>query len=506
MKSTIFQTRSSFLFPRALLFLLMWVTFGYFQQGAGWNSNARLALTYCLTEEGSFQIDRFTDATGDMAHIDGHYYSDKAPGTSLFGVPVYAVLRLLRPVLLPGITDFTFNLLVLHMIVFFTVSIISAWCCVRVFDFLFSLGIRPDKAWLTAALPAVCSMIFPYSTLLLGHAPAAAFLFLCFMSVRENALPAMRDNAYRFFKAGLLGGLAVFFEYPAAIAVFFIFIYGVWTSRSYRKAAAFVGGLLIPAMALGVIHDICFGSPFTLGYGSVRLEGFQEYMSKGMYGVNLPRFSVLVAMLFGKYRGFLFHSPFFFLVIPGLVLLWRRTGKLSLSLLFGSVTVYYLLLSSAYHYWAGGSAMGPRHSIGMLFFAGTAGALCLFSRRLILRIGAGILTAYSFIVNFAFTAVVAETPWHIKFPLVSVMKAFWKGELSLNPVGVFEYEPFALYGIDSWEAYINSFNLGELIGLHGHSSLLPLLLFWLVMILSALMFFRRSGSGIARDKINQEQA
>ena len=74
-----------------LLFLGLLFCFGYFQQVPAWNEYSRYDLVRAIVEDGSTQIDRFHGNTGDKSFRDGHYYSDKAPGTSFVAVPAYAL-------------------------------------------------------------------------------------------------------------------------------------------------------------------------------------------------------------------------------------------------------------------------------------------------------------------------------------------------------------------------------------------------------------------------------
>src|SRR5258708_27998672 len=78
---------------RAMLFVLLFVSFAYFYQAGGWNQNSRFDLVRAITNEGTLNIDPFKNSTGDKAFHDGHYYSDKAPGLALTAVPLVAVAR-----------------------------------------------------------------------------------------------------------------------------------------------------------------------------------------------------------------------------------------------------------------------------------------------------------------------------------------------------------------------------------------------------------------------------
>ena len=75
------------------LALAAFVTYGYFVSPPAWNQNSRFALTRALVERGSTTIDDAHATTGDKSFRDGHFYCDKAPGTSMLAVPGYAVVH-----------------------------------------------------------------------------------------------------------------------------------------------------------------------------------------------------------------------------------------------------------------------------------------------------------------------------------------------------------------------------------------------------------------------------
>src|ERR671932_37891 len=65
----------------------------FFPRWADWNQNSRFDLIVALVDDHTFAIDAYVANTGDYAAYDGHYYSDKAPGMALLGLPVYMALR-----------------------------------------------------------------------------------------------------------------------------------------------------------------------------------------------------------------------------------------------------------------------------------------------------------------------------------------------------------------------------------------------------------------------------
>src|SRR5450759_4454280 len=94
------RARREIIVALALLFC-----YGFFRQVPAWNEYSRYDLVRALVADNSTQIDRFAQNTGDKAFYDGHYYSDKAPGTALLGVPVYRLLAISSSVAGAGTPD-----------------------------------------------------------------------------------------------------------------------------------------------------------------------------------------------------------------------------------------------------------------------------------------------------------------------------------------------------------------------------------------------------------------
>ena len=72
------------------------LSYAYFVAAPAWNQNSRLALTRALVERHTTIIDDDHETTGDKSFRDGHFYSDKAPGTSLLATIPYAALHAFR--------------------------------------------------------------------------------------------------------------------------------------------------------------------------------------------------------------------------------------------------------------------------------------------------------------------------------------------------------------------------------------------------------------------------
>src|SRR4051794_16054648 len=74
----------------ALVFLSLVVPFSYFNHSDGWNQGVRLAELHAVVLHHTLRIDDYISYTGDRALIDGHYYSEKAPGMALAALPAFA--------------------------------------------------------------------------------------------------------------------------------------------------------------------------------------------------------------------------------------------------------------------------------------------------------------------------------------------------------------------------------------------------------------------------------
>src|SRR5947209_7071706 len=75
-----------------IVFVFSLLIFAYFMpQWADWNIDSRLDLVHAIVDRHTLSIDGFHYNTWDKAVYKGHFYSDKAPGTAMLGVPVYAL-------------------------------------------------------------------------------------------------------------------------------------------------------------------------------------------------------------------------------------------------------------------------------------------------------------------------------------------------------------------------------------------------------------------------------
>ena len=232
-----------------------------------------------------------------------------------------------------------------------------------------------------------------------------------------------------------------------------------------------------------VYNIMAFGSPFHLGYSSE--EGFQE-LRTGFFGITYPKLSTVYELLFGSYRGLLPLSPLMAIAPLGLVFLGRK-GRESVAWVAAGAGAYYLLLNASYFYWEGGWAFGPRQITPALPFV-ALGLAPLWDRAkpalLVILMGGWIWGAGITLVAVATTP---QPPASFTSPVSELLwPAFRDGDLSLNPQTFVHNSADVAHFRGGGDPHA-AWNLGEIAGLHGLMSLLPLIAVWAVAALVLLL-------------------
>jgi hypothetical protein len=473
------------------IFALLFVSYAYFYQGGGWNENSRMDLTRALVDDHSFNIDRYHRNTGDKARFEGHYYSDKAPGTSLAAVPAYALVR----TLLGSLDEHTFVVAASYAVTVLTIGAGSALLGALLFLTARKLGATRRGATIAALGWGLGSIAFPFSTMLFSHQLTALLLFASFVLLfrcREKYSDALSLGA------GLLAAAAVLTEFPALGAVALLGVYHAGKDRRARRVLTFLAGALGPALLLGLYLTVVFGGPLSVGYGYLADAGARaEQLDRGLFGVTLPQLARTVELLIGRYRGLLPYSPVLLLATVGFfgafgVLRRQRKSETGAALeevplieparerelwLAAGVCIYYVIFVSSYTWWQGGSSFGSRHLVPMLpFLALPLGWIADWRPRLSLA-----ALAVSVATMTIVTSVQPKPADSMHNPFWGVLvPAFVRGEIAANNI-------CPMYGrTDGPEhraivksATHDSFNLGMLLGGRGHKTLLPLLALWI---------------------------
>lgn len=354
------------------LFLLL--CFGFFQQTPIWNEPSRYDLVVAIVDHHTTRIDANQDNTGDKAFFQGHYYSDKEPGSAFLGVPAYAAMRFVRAITQQPPPDENEAIQVLAFVECAIPTALLAMLLIRL--------LRPLAGERWAVLVAVGyglgTMAFPFATMYFGHATTTFFLFAAFFLLRN---PHGWPGRWRPALAGVCAGLAVLVDFSAGIGVVALAIYSLrhafqrpflQTFRrpsldAYRALLLFIAGG-IPALILLLVYDkVSFGSLFSTGYTHLANSGFAAGQSEGILGVTAPRPGVLWDLLFGS-RGLLRLSPWLVLAPAGLWAARRRGLRWEIGV-SAALCVAYLLVNSGYYLPFGGATPGPRFLSPMLPFA-----------------------------------------------------------------------------------------------------------------------------------------
>lgn len=348
-----------------LLAALLLFAYGFFQQRPAWNEYSRYDLVRALVEQGTTRIDSFHENTGDKAFYQGHWFSDKAPGTALVGVPVYALLSLSSGLAGNGIPE---AVEAVQALAFVESGIATTVLVLLLVRFLAPLV---GERWAVGVGLAYGfgSIAFPFATIFFGHALSAAALFASFY-----VLHGWRrgEGGWRPWLAGALGSVAVITEFSTVIGVAALFLYAVWVGR--RAAYAFVLGGIPIALVLAIYNAVSFGSPLSIGYANLAPGGFAEGMSQGILGVSWPPdVETLGDLLIGP-RGLVRLAPWFVLAPLGVLAARRREVRAEV-IVCATIALVFLLSNAGYYLPFGGWTPGPRFLLPALPFAAVLVAL-----------------------------------------------------------------------------------------------------------------------------------
>lgn len=461
------------------IFVLLALTYVYvFPRWADPNQDSRLKMVVAVVDDGTFQIDKYLGNTVDYAKVNGHYYSDKAPGVAFLGMPVYALMRQL-----PFMDTLTERL---QNSAAFQGTLREGGTGVNADKVRFALaqvaiaavvGILPTALlcalmflWLARMMPSVGARLavvlgyglltpaFAYANTLYGHQLSAALLFGAFYLVSNFTKPVSMP---KLLLVGVLLAYAVVTEYPVAVMTGLLYLYAahrLWRLGQWQ-------GLIWLSLSAGVIaagwmayNTYIFGGPLNLGYSYSEL--WVEQHHTGFMSLTLPSLQALVGIPFGLFRGLFVLAPWLVLAVPGFVFWWqvRQHRAEWLVALLNVLGIYFFNASSGM--WWGGYAIGPRYLLPMLPFFVLAASFSVrrWQPARGFQLLFGLLCAWSFIATWGLTL----------------------AEQAFPPDFIFN--PLLEYALPNWQAGNVARNLGVLIGLRGPASVLPLIGLWMAAL------------------------
>jgi hypothetical protein len=448
-----------------VLFVILFVTFAYFFHAApGWNVNSRICLTYAIVEKRSFAIDDYQNIEGlkteDIAFFNGHYYSDKVIGTSLLAAVPMTPLHLLSVAL--G-HDFAWDTK-RYIVTTFSVSLLGALAGVVLYRLLLLFGASMAAALFLVLAFIFGTQMFSVSTVFLSYAPA-----ICFEMVSYYLLVRHRDELGLriLLVAGLALGAGLLCEYTLGIVAIGLSIYALYHLKRRISITYYWLGAGVPLLLFVGYTMICFGHP-AIPYEYLLRSEFKEGMSQGFQGITGFNPTVLYYITIHRYRGLFYHSPFLLLAIWGWIAMWRDARRRSDAVLSSSMIVAYLAFNASYYMWWGGWTNGPRHLIPALPFL-IVPLIWMWQSGRIRRVTLVVLFFLAFFFNALPAMVDAQIP-----------QGYQAREL-YHPRITYNYrDPLWEIGIQSFFKGHLAMNGGQIIGLPGLWSLIPLALFWLV--------------------------
>ncbi len=429
-----------------VLFIALFAAMAYTHQAdyRGPLAASRLDLLHALFVHKSFKIDAYHKNTPDKAVYEGHYYSDKAPGTVFLSLPAFSLSVVLLKLCRTDLDSDAGWLASSWITCAGSIALIVAAGGVALFLWLCQ-WVGPRPAYLATLAIFLGAAPLPYSTFLMCHALTVALLAIALWAGRAGIHRERNGETrlihFRDCVAGCCCGLALASEFSAGIAVCGILL--LFVIENPKRVFSLVLGMT-PALSLVPAYNwVCFGSPLAFAYH--HQAAFTE-MHTGFFGINrLPDARSAYHLLFGVQQGLFVWSPVLLLALVGYFQM-RRT-PMELFFVTYLVPLFQVVAISAYFLPRAGGALGPRllSSVLPLMALPVVLGIVRFPRTgLILTAISVLLTAFATVIDICI-------PTNIENPLLH-------------------------FFVPAFLAQKFSPNLGSVLGLPGYSSLLPMFL------------------------------
>ncbi len=218
--------------------------------------------------------------------------------------------------------------------------------------------------------------------------------------------------------------------------------------------------------------------------------------------IGLPQPIRLYWLSFHPFRGLFYTCPVLILGLLGLPH-WRSVTKTGLRALLPLCVIgHFVLFNLCFNGWTGGWGVGPRYLIPIIPFVFLLAPVGL-SRFPKLSWSLGALSALLMLIS---TSVLVFVPapnqeLHSVSPVTQMVPFLMDGKVSVSTQSMLERAPTTNYaelwarnsrGIASPEETWDSYNLGEVLGLQGAWSLLPLALLLLPLLVHLRTLVRLS--------------
>lgn len=430
------------------------------------NEDVRLYMTAAIVEARTYRLDAIrarwgSTADNDAAQREGHVYSPKAPGTSLLGVPGYALYFMVCQGL-GRAPD--------HAVALWVVRVTASALPTLLWLFAFRRRLRSlsDDPLLRGAVflsVAFASPVYGYGMLFASHAQAAGAAFVAFALLREGRqIGTMR--ARDAFVAGLCAAGVTLFEYPGLVTSVALTAYASVCIKPRARLVPFALGALIPVLIMMHFQHCAFGDALTPGHRMSINPQYNAETRQGFFGASQVSPSAALSLLFDPGFGLFALTPLLVFAPVGFARAWRRGEAVEVVALLAAC-VGTVVAIAAMNNWRGGWTVGARYLctlVPLLAWAALDGLGGLAHRapRTTASVALG-ATAAGLLACGALSVYYPYAAPEITRPLSQL-------------VAVFVAHGYAPY------------NLGNALGLYGTASMVPLL----ALGVAALVWLARS--------------
>lgn len=441
------------------------------------NAASRAVPILTLYENKTLVIDKYKDYAGDVSVINNHYYSNKAPLSSFIVYPFYSAYKTLR---LPELKDTELKKYPIYIWaykapdgivhtpdgrVFILPQLATPLilgdilCGVIPFVLILVLSLFAIKKVSTKLSPIVVvmmsfygSFLFAYSGTYTGHILSGIFALTGYIFLKKKD----------YILSGIMVGIALATEFPVGILV------PVWglpiylNEKKISKPLLFAVGL-IPGIILVLWYNYHLtGSIAKTPYS---YEVHQQKENAQDIGFNWPTLSAFWGLVFSTFRGVLYYTPIFILMLWYVIKSGYqntiKSAKNKMSIFNNGIKNYflmtiiaYLILYSAYYQWPGGWAFGPRYLIPMVMIVLYEGILFLAAKPIptyffYALTGFGLL--FTWMDKSTKIYMLPDDPIHFGNPVFDIIVPdFFKHHFNTNTFPVFLFDSSPSTAIYAW--------------------------------------------------------
>lgn len=409
---------------------------------------SRLDLLHALVSQRTLKIDAYHKNTPDKSCIDGHFYSDKAPGTVVLALPsFFTAAMLLR--LTGESPESEVGWLVTSWVASAASNGLFAACGAAAAFAWLCRWVSPRTALLSTLSIFLGAAPLPYATMMFSHALVVGLIAIALggvapgterevWNVQCGVRSWLKTNRWDLL-AGHACGWVLASEYTAGLVVLGIFVFLLLTG--WRRAIPFSLAAVLPLLLIPAYSLACFGNPLILSYSLS--ESFPP-MKEGLYAIKWPNPENAANLLFSPTRGFFFWSPFLLMAVFGFRELAQRSTP-AFWLAYAVPALQIIVISGRIWDWPAGPTLGPRYLAPILPLLALP---CALGVQRFPQIGIT-LAAYSILITTLATLTDACPPASIYNPLLELhIPLFLKGEFSPNlgmVLGLPPYASVALY-------------------------------------------------------------